>query len=86
MFIHKHMNAHKQTHIHTQTLHRVYGFTSCLQFAERALAHHLLDPVGGPSAEYHISLAHLKLQKHQMEEAEKSLQEALQFDHQVREK
>ncbi len=55
----------------------------CNQFTERALAHHLLDPIGGPSVEYHLSLARLKLQKHDMEEAEESLKEALQFDHEV---
>ena len=54
------------------------------QFAERSLAHHLLDEYGGPSAQYHIALARLKLQKRNLEEAEESLKEALQFDHQVR--
>ena len=55
----------------------------CVQFTERALAHHLLDVSGGPSAEYHIALARLKLQKDQLQEAEESLKEALQFDYQV---
>ncbi|KAK2186875.1 hypothetical protein NP493_185g01050 [Ridgeia piscesae] len=53
-----------------------------MPFTERALAYHLLEPMGGPSAEYHIALARLKLQKRQLEEAAESLQEALQFDHQ----
>ena len=59
-------------------------FSFSFQFTERALAHHLLDPLGGTNAQYHIALARLKLQKHQMDEAEESLKEALQFDHQVR--
>ena len=61
-------------------------FSLFVQFAERALAHHLLDPLGGPSAAYYISRARLELQKQEpdtVEEAEKSLKEALQFDHQV---
>ena len=53
------------------------------QFTERALAHHLLDPLGGPSAEFHIALARLKLQKNELEEADKNLHEALQFDYNV---
>ena len=61
------------------------GLTACLQpqFTERALAKHLLSPLGGPSAEYHIALAQLKLQKNQLTEAEDSLNEALSYDHQV---
>lgn len=57
-----------------------------MQFAERALAKHLLEdgPTGGPSAEYHIALARLLLQKQQLEEAEYNLNQALQYDHQVR--
>ena len=58
-------------------------FPLFVQFTERALAHHLLDDYGGPSAQYHIALARLKLQKRILEEAEESLKEALQFDHQV---
>ena len=55
----------------------------CYQFTERALAHELLSPVGGPTAQYHISLARVKLQKRVLNEAEESLNEALQFDYQV---
>ena len=54
-----------------------------MQFAERTLAHHLLDALGGPSARYYICLATLKLQRQLMEEAEEALKEALQFEHQV---
>ncbi|CAH1791968.1 unnamed protein product, partial [Owenia fusiformis] len=53
-----------------------------MPFTERALAHELLEPNGGPGAIYHIAYARLKLQKKEMEEAELSLKEALQFDHQ----
>ena len=54
-----------------------------LQFTERTLAHHLLDDLGGPSAEYYIAMARLDLQKQALEDAEVNLKEALQFDHQV---
>lgn len=53
-----------------------------MPFTERALSKHLLLPLGGPSSEYHISLAQLKLQKQQLPEAEDSLNEALAYDHQ----
>ncbi len=62
---------------------RVCSIYCSFQFAERALGHHLLDNNGGPSAEYYISLARLKLQKHLLDEAEENLKEALQVDHQV---
>lgn len=55
----------------------------CWQFTERSLAHELLLPTGGPTAIYHIAYARLKLQKHELDEAEESLNEAMQFDHQV---
>lgn len=55
-----------------------------LQFTERALAHELLTPTGGPTSNYHICYARLKLQKKEFTDAEESLTEALQFDHQVR--
>ncbi|KAL4238526.1 Cilia- and flagella-associated protein 70 [Mactra antiquata] len=51
-------------------------------FTERALAHELLSPMGGLTAQYHISLARVKLQKNELKEAEDSLNEALQFDYQ----
>lgn len=51
-------------------------------FTERALAHELLTPEGGPTANYHISYSRLKLQKKEFDDAEESLNEALQFDHQ----
>ena len=63
--------------------HNLFNLDEYTQFTERVLSHQLLDPLGGPSAEYHIALARLKLQKSDMDEAEASLKEALQFDHQV---
>lgn len=51
-------------------------------FTERALAHELLSPMGGLTAQYHIALARVKLQKNELKEAEESLNEALQFDYQ----
>ena len=57
--------------------------TLLFQFTERALAHELLSPMGGATAHYHIALARVKLQKRELEEAEESLNEALQFDYQV---
>ena len=53
------------------------------QFTERALAHELLSPMGGPTSAYHISYARMKLQKKEYADAETSLDEALQFDYQV---
>ncbi|KAL5008723.1 hypothetical protein ScPMuIL_014304 [Solemya velum] len=53
-----------------------------IPFTERSLAHELLLPTGGPTAIYHIAYARLKLQKHELDEAEESLNEAMQFDHQ----
>ncbi|XP_064621218.1 cilia- and flagella-associated protein 70-like isoform X2 [Lineus longissimus] len=53
-----------------------------MPFTERALAHELLDPMGGPTAAYHIAFARLKLQKKEFEDAEDSLNEALQLDYQ----
>ncbi|KAK3092740.1 hypothetical protein FSP39_006770 [Pinctada imbricata] len=53
-----------------------------IPFTERALAHELLSPMGGPTSGYHINYARLKLQKKEYPEAAKSLDEALQFDYQ----
>jgi hypothetical protein len=39
--------------------------------------------VGGPTSQYHIAFARLKLQKKETADAEESLNEALQFDYQV---
>lgn len=51
-------------------------------FTERALARHLVDPIGGPSSKYFICLAQLKLQRHEMDEVEAHVKEAMQMDHQ----
>ncbi|XP_074658992.1 cilia- and flagella-associated protein 70-like isoform X2 [Tubulanus polymorphus] len=53
-----------------------------MPFTERALAHELLLPTGGPTSEYHIAYARLKLQRKEFEEAEESLNEALEQDYQ----
>ncbi|XP_052097650.1 cilia- and flagella-associated protein 70-like isoform X3 [Mytilus californianus] len=53
-----------------------------IPFTERALAHELLSPAGGPTSQYHIAFARLKLQKKETTDAEESLNEALQFDYQ----
>ncbi|CAG2193673.1 Cilia- and flagella-associated protein 70 [Mytilus edulis] len=53
-----------------------------IPFTERALAHELLSPVGGPTSMYHIAFARLKLQKKETTDAEERLNEALQFDYQ----
>ncbi|XP_070577266.1 cilia- and flagella-associated protein 70-like isoform X4 [Ptychodera flava] len=53
-----------------------------MNFCERALAHELLSPTGGPSAAYYVALARLKLQKKELEEANDNLQEALVLNHQ----
>ena len=54
------------------------------QLTERALGLHLTDHLGGESAEYHICMARMLLQKHAEEEAEEWLKQALECDHQVR--
>lgn len=56
-----------------------------IQFTERALARHLVDPLGGPSSKYFICLAQLKLQRHEMDEVEALVKDAMQLDHQVSE-
>lgn len=53
-----------------------------MSFAERALAHHLLEPFGGTSAKYLIALARLHMQKNQLQDAEQCLAEAVQVDFQ----
>ncbi|XP_013406723.1 cilia- and flagella-associated protein 70 isoform X2 [Lingula anatina] len=50
-------------------------------FTERALAHELLSPSGGPSADYHITLARLHIHKKEFPGARLALNEALQIDH-----
>ena len=48
-----------------------------------ALAHELLMSTGGRTTAFHIATAHLKLQKEKYDEAEESLSQAVQMDHQV---
>ncbi|KAJ8044742.1 Cilia- and flagella-associated protein 70 [Holothuria leucospilota] len=52
------------------------------QFCERALAHELINPTGGPTQLYHVALARLHLQKKEYDDAEKSLTQALVLDYQ----
>ncbi|XP_038074225.1 cilia- and flagella-associated protein 70-like isoform X4 [Patiria miniata] len=53
-----------------------------LQFCERALAHELLDPKGGPTTAYYVALARFKLQRKELEEAQDSLNQALLLNYQ----
>ena len=57
-----------------------------IPFTERALGIQLLiaSKEGGPTADYHIAMARLKLQKRELADAEEELNEALQLDYQVR--
>ena len=55
----------------------------CGQFTVRALARHLVDPLGGPSTRYYITLALLHLQMHDMDAVEEDIKTALQLDYQV---
>ncbi|XP_072032330.1 cilia- and flagella-associated protein 70-like isoform X2 [Amphiura filiformis] len=52
------------------------------QFCERALAHELLAPLGGPTPAYHVALARMKLQKKELDDADHSLKEALVLNYQ----
>lgn len=56
-----------------------------IPFTERALGIQLLiaSKEGGPTADYHIAMARLKLQKRELSDAEEELNEALQLDYQV---
>ena len=56
-----------------------------IPFTERALGIQLLiaSKEGGPTADYHIAMARLKLQKRELADAEEELNEALQLDYQV---
>ena len=47
------------------------------------MAHELLTTTHGKTPAYHIATARLKLQKEEYDEAEESLNAALQVEHQV---
>ncbi|XP_002122550.2 cilia- and flagella-associated protein 70 [Ciona intestinalis] len=51
-----------------------------LKFAEISLSHELLEPHGGPSAEYYIALAQLQMMRRQLSGAKESLELATSFD------
>ncbi|XP_039248406.2 cilia- and flagella-associated protein 70-like [Styela clava] len=53
-----------------------------LKFAEIALSHELLDPLGGPGAEYHVALARLHMMRKEYTQAEENLNHATRIDHQ----
>ncbi|KAG8433436.1 hypothetical protein GDO86_017639 [Hymenochirus boettgeri] len=55
---------------------------NALQFIERALAHELLSPDGGPSCRYHLICAQINLMRKEFERANQNLQEASQIEHQ----
>jgi regulator of RNase E activity RraB len=59
------------------------SFFFFLQWAERCLAKELLNPKGGPSVDYQIALAKVKLAKEDMNEAEKHCCDALDIDYEV---
>lgn len=48
------------------------------------MAKELVSPTGGPSCQYHIMLAKIKLAKNELDEAEKHCCEALSIDYLVR--
>lgn len=56
-----------------------------IPFTERALGIQLLHASreGGPTADFHIAMARLKLQKRELQDAEEELNDALQLDYQV---
>jgi len=56
--------------------------TKAMMFTDLALFKHLDASMGGPSSEYYIALAQLRLQRRELREAEDALNEALGYDHQ----
>lgn len=53
-----------------------------LKFAGIALSKELLDPMGGPTADYYVALARLHMMKEKYDSAEADLKQATQIDHQ----
>ncbi|KAM9305428.1 cilia- and flagella-associated protein 70 [Gastrophryne carolinensis] len=52
------------------------------QFVQRALAHELVSPDGGPSCQYYLMCAQINLLQKEFDAANQNLQEASQIDHQ----
>ncbi|XP_018426892.1 PREDICTED: cilia- and flagella-associated protein 70 [Nanorana parkeri] len=52
------------------------------QFVQRALAHELLSPDGGPSCRYYLMYVQMNLLRKEFDAANENLQEASQIDHQ----
>ncbi|KAM4697702.1 cilia- and flagella-associated protein 70 [Rhinophrynus dorsalis] len=69
------------TSIFMEAIHFLSG-VNAMQFVQRALAHELLSPDGGPSCQYHLMCAQMHLQRKEFDEANQSLQEASHIDHQ----
>ncbi|XP_077305661.1 cilia- and flagella-associated protein 70 isoform X2 [Lithobates pipiens] len=55
---------------------------NAMQFVQRALAHELLSPDGGPSCKYYLMCAQINLLRKEFDAANENLQEASQIDHQ----
>ncbi|XP_031749234.1 cilia- and flagella-associated protein 70 isoform X2 [Xenopus tropicalis] len=55
---------------------------NALQFVQRALAHELLCPDGGPTCRYQLMCAQMHLMRKELEKAQQNLQEASQINHQ----
>ncbi|XP_040212248.1 cilia- and flagella-associated protein 70 isoform X3 [Rana temporaria] len=55
---------------------------NAIQFVQRALAHELLSPDGGPSCTYYLMCAQINLLRKEFDAANENLQEASQIDHQ----
>ena len=73
-----------QTSIYMHTIDWLLE-VKAIPFAERALGIQLLaaSNEGGPTADFHIAMARLKLQKKELQDAEEELNDALQLDFQV---
>ena len=53
------------------------------QFTERALAHHLIDPLGGDCVRYRIALALLHMQKCELDKAEQEVNVSIQMEYEA---
>ncbi|XP_040296096.1 cilia- and flagella-associated protein 70 isoform X2 [Bufo bufo] len=61
---------------------RFLAQVNATQLVQRALAHELLCPDGGPSCRYHLMCAQVHLLRKEFEAANENLREASQVDHQ----
>ncbi|XP_043935317.1 cilia- and flagella-associated protein 70 [Protopterus annectens] len=74
------VSAQPCTTIYIETAHFLLQ-VNALPFVQRALAHELLCPEGGPSCRYHIALARFHLTRKEFHEAEENLEKAVQINH-----